>query len=60
MIGAFLILTTPVSAHVVGRAAFLKGQKMKTPNPVDESGRGLDGYARGATDGAAEARVKDA
>lgn len=60
LIGAFLILTTPVSAHVVGRAAFLKGQKMKTPNPVDESGRGLNGYARGATDGAAEARVKDA
>ena len=60
LIGAFLILTTPVSAHVVGRAAFLKGQKMKTPNPVDESGRGLNGYARGATNGAAEARVKDA
>ena len=60
LIGAFLILTTPVSAHAVGRAAFLKGQKMKTPNPVDESGRGLNGYARGATDGAAEARVKDA
>ena len=60
LIGAFLILTTPVSAHVVGRAAFLKGQKMKTPNPVDESGRGLNGYACGATDGAAEARVKDA
>jgi multicomponent Na+:H+ antiporter subunit G len=54
LIGAFLILTTPVSAHVVGRAAFLKGQKMKTPDPVDESGRGLDDYAHGATDGVAE------
>jgi len=41
LIGAFLILTTPVSAHVIARAAFLKGQKMETPNPVDESGRGL-------------------
>ena len=60
LIGAFLILTAPVSAHVVGRAAFLKGQKMETPNSVDESGRGLDGHTRGATDGAAEARVKDA
>lgn len=50
LIGAFMTLTTPVSAHVVGRAAFLRGQKMKTPNPVDESGRGLDGHARGATD----------
>jgi multicomponent Na+:H+ antiporter subunit G len=60
LIGAFLILTTPVSAHVVGRAALLKGEKMKTSNPVDESGRGLDDYARGATDGAAEARAKEA
>ena len=59
LIGAFLILTTPVSAHVVARAAFLKGQKMETPNSVDESGRGLDVYTRGATGGAAEARVKD-
>lgn len=48
LIGAFLILTTPVSAHVVGRAAFLKGQKMESPNPVDESGRGLDGHGTGA------------
>ena len=59
LIGAFLILTTPVSAHVVGRAALLKGEKMKTSNPVDESGRGLDDYARVATDGAAEARAKE-
>ena len=60
LIGAFLVLTTPVSAHVVGRAAFLKGQRMETPNSMDESGHGLDGHARGATDRAAEARVKDA
>jgi len=46
LIGAFLVLTTPVSAHVVGRAAFLKGRKMESPNPVDESGRGLDAGAR--------------
>lgn len=49
LIGAFLILTTPVSAHVIARAAFLRGQKMKTPNPVDESGHGLDGHAPSAT-----------
>ncbi|CAN5175238.1 monovalent cation/H(+) antiporter subunit G [soil metagenome] len=48
LIGAFLVLTTPVSAHVVGRAAFLKGQKMESPNSVDESGRGLDGHDAGA------------
>ena len=48
LIGAFLVLTTPVSAHVVGRAAFLKGQKMESPNSVDESGRGLDRHDAGA------------
>jgi len=47
LIGAFLILTTPVSAHVIARAAFLRGQKMETPNPVDESGRGLASSATG-------------
>ena len=41
LIGAFLILTTPVAAHVIARAAFLRGQKMETPNAVDESGHGL-------------------
>ncbi len=48
LIGAFLVLTTPVSAHVVGRAAFLKGQRMESPNPVDESGRGLNSHDAGA------------
>ena len=43
LIGVFLVLTTPVSAHVVGKAAFLRGHKMQTPGAVDESGRGLDG-----------------
>ena len=43
LIGIFLILTSPVSAHVVGRAAYLRGYRMQTPGAVDESGRGLDG-----------------
>lgn len=43
LIGVFLILTTPVSAHVVGKAAFLRGHRMETPGAVDESGRGLNG-----------------
>ena len=43
LIGVFLVLTTPVSAHVVGKAAFLRGHKMQTPGAVDESRRGLDG-----------------
>ena len=42
LIGVFLVLTTPVSAHVVGKAAFLRRYKMQTPGAVDESGRGLD------------------
>ncbi|QIN79343.1 sodium:proton antiporter [Rubrobacter marinus] len=41
LIGIFLVLTTPVSAHVVGKAAFLRGYEMETPDAVDESGRGL-------------------
>ena len=40
LIAAFLILTTPVSAHMVGRAAYLRGEKMLTPDPVDESKSG--------------------
>ena len=42
LIGIFLVLTTPVSAHVVGKAAFLRRYKMQTPGAVDESGRGLE------------------
>lgn len=42
LIGIFLVLTTPVSAHVVGKAAFQRRYKMQTPGAVDESGRGLD------------------
>ena len=43
LIGVFLALTTPVSAHVVGKAAYLRHYKMQTADAVDESGRGLDG-----------------
>ena len=42
LIGVFLVLTTPVSVHVVGKAAFLRRYRMETPGAVDESGRGLD------------------
>ena len=41
LIGAFLLLTTPVSAHVIGRAAYLRQQRMEAPDAVDESGRDL-------------------
>jgi multicomponent Na+:H+ antiporter subunit G len=41
LIGAFLLVTTPISAFVVARAAYLRGERMEVPNAVDESGRGL-------------------
>ena len=36
LIAFFILLTTPVSAHMVGRAAYLRGEKIKSPEPVDE------------------------
>ena len=41
LIGVFLILTTPVAAHVIGRAAYLLDEPMETPGARDESGHGL-------------------
>lgn len=37
LIACFLILTTPVSAHVIGRAAYLRGERLRAPQVVDES-----------------------
>ncbi len=42
LIGAFLLVTTPISAFVIARAAFLRGEKMESPEALDESGRGLN------------------
>ena len=42
LIGVFLVLTTPVAAHVVGKAAFLRGYKMQAPDAIDESRKGLN------------------
>ncbi|MEJ7841120.1 MAG: monovalent cation/H(+) antiporter subunit G [Rubrobacter sp.] len=39
LIGAFLVVTTPVSAHVVARAAYLRGERMESRGAVDESGK---------------------
>jgi len=36
LIGLFLLVTTPVSAHMVGRAAYLKKERMQAPEAVDE------------------------
>ena len=37
LIGAFLVVTTPVSAHVVARAAYLRGERMEGRQSIDES-----------------------
>lgn len=39
LVGCFILLTTPVSAHAIGRAAFLRRESMKGPDALDESGR---------------------
>ena len=41
LIAAFLLVTTPISAFVIARAAFLRGERMETPGALDESGEGL-------------------
>lgn len=41
LIGAVLLVTTPVSAHAIGRGAYLERERMETPGAVDESGRHL-------------------
>ena len=41
LIGGFLVISTPISAFVIARAAYLRGEKMEAPDAVDESGRGL-------------------
>ncbi|MHB1133896.1 MAG: monovalent cation/H(+) antiporter subunit G [Chloroflexota bacterium] len=46
LIAAFLLLTTPVSAHAIARAAYLAGERMETPGAIDESG-----HLRPARDG---------
>lgn len=41
LIGAFLLLTTPVSSHAIARAAYLRGERMQAPDAVDETGNRL-------------------
>ncbi len=38
LIALFLLVTTPVSSHVVARAAYLRGERMSVSEAVDESG----------------------
>ena len=41
LIGAFLLVTTPISAFVIARAAYLRGERMEAPDALDESGKDL-------------------
>ncbi|MER3439251.1 MAG: sodium:proton antiporter [Chloroflexota bacterium] len=41
LIALALLLTTPVSGHVIGRAAYLEGERMQAPGAIDESGHRL-------------------
>lgn len=38
LVVALLALTTPVAAHVVAQAAFHRGERMRTPGALDETG----------------------
>jgi multicomponent Na+:H+ antiporter subunit G len=42
MIAFFLLMTTPVSSHVIGKAYFHRGGRMRAPDAVDESGHHLN------------------
>jgi multicomponent Na+:H+ antiporter subunit G len=46
LIAILLLLTTPVSAHVIARGAYLEGQRMETTGAVDESDQDLASDAR--------------
>jgi len=41
LIAFFLLVTTPISAHMIGRAAYLRDEKMRSSGAVDESGSDL-------------------
>jgi len=41
LIGVLLLLTTPVAAHAIARAAYRGGEPMETPGARDESERRL-------------------
>lgn len=41
LIGLFLLLTTPISGHIIGQAAYLTNEPMETEGAFDESGKDL-------------------
>jgi len=43
LVATFLVLTAPVSAHAVARAAYERGEPARTARSVDEGGAAGDG-----------------
>lgn len=41
LLSLFLVVTTPVASHVIGRGAYLHNERMNTPGALDESGHHL-------------------
>ena len=41
LVALIVLVTTPISSHVIGRASYLLQERMQTPGAVDESGAGL-------------------
>jgi multicomponent Na+:H+ antiporter subunit G len=41
LIAVALLLSTPISSHVIGRGAYLERERMETPTAQDESGQSL-------------------
>lgn len=60
LIGVFFLITTPISAFVIARAAFLSGETMTAPGAVDESGKGLPLHENSRAFGAALPRKQEA
>ncbi len=43
LIATLLLLTTPISAHAITKAAYQRGEATQASDPADESGRNLPG-----------------
>jgi multicomponent Na+:H+ antiporter subunit G len=43
LIATLLLLTTPISAHTITKAAYQRGEATQASEPADESGRNLPG-----------------
>lgn len=41
LLSVFLLITTPVASHAIGRGAYLRGERMQTRGAIDESGSHL-------------------